>query len=194
MIFSDRRATLTTATCASAACCPYDCFHKYFAMTTTVASPRPSVLFETQYGVFQPAYLWLLPALAVLGLLGVPIGLFWNTGWRLGVQPLEPWQVTVIVEIFAVSALILAGVLTTATIIRRKSPQRVALTATTLIVPKGMFSQAERELPRSEIDVKVFDVGFVKQLQIMHKRRKILLSSAMFRSTADFDQLASLLV
>lgn len=158
------------------------------------ANQTDRVVFEASYGVFRGPFMWLIPALGVLGLMGVAVGIFGNEGWKIGNTPLEPWSARVIIEIFAVGALLLAGSLAAAMWRRRTSPQRVALTESSLIVPKGMFSDAELVLPRSEINVKIFNAGFVKQIQILHKRRKILLSSAMFPTNEDFDHLADELV
>jgi len=151
------------------------------------------VVFQCSYGTFQARYLWFLPVVGIIGVVGVPVGIFWNKGWEMGNHPLEPWAATLIIEIFAVGALASVAALGLATLARRKSPQRVAVTNSSLIVPKGPFSRVEFVLPRSEIDVKVFHAGIVKQLQIKHKRRRILLSSALFPSNADFERLVSYL-
>ena len=37
----------------------------------------------------------------------------------------------------------------------------------------------------------IFNVGFVKQLQIKHGRKKILLTSALFPSDEEFDRFVS---
>jgi hypothetical protein len=96
-----------------------------------------------------------------------------------------------IIEVFSVGALMIVAAVGISSMMRRKSPQRVAVTERTLIVPKGMFSSVELVLPFAEIDTAVFNAGFVKQLQIKHGRRKILLSSALFPSNAAFDRLVS---
>jgi hypothetical protein len=149
------------------------------------------VLFQSRYGTFQPRYWWLFGLVGVIGVVGVPLGIFANKGWEMGNRPLEPWAATMIIEIFAVGALLAVAYIGLATWRNSKSPQRVAVTHTSLIVPKGSLSSAELELPLTEIDTRVFNAGFVKQLQIKHGRRRILLTSALFPSDADFDRLVS---
>lgn len=91
-------------------------------------------------------------------------------------------------------ALLIVTSLGFAVLARRKSPQRVAVTDSALICPKGMFSSVEFVLPRSEIDVTVFNAGFVKQLHVKHNGRRLLLSSALFPSDSDFERLVNHLV
>jgi hypothetical protein len=151
------------------------------------------VIFQCDYGSFQPRYLWFFPVPGIIGFVGVPVGVFWNEGWVVGGHPLEPWAATVIIEILAVGALLLGAGFGIATVVRRTSPHRIAVTASTLIVPKGIIRSGELQLPRAEIDMRVFHAGFVKQLQIRHNRRRVLLSSALFPSNADFDRLVGCL-
>jgi hypothetical protein len=161
-------------------------------MNSNSAKTKPSrVLFETAYGNLQPPYWWLFGFVGVIGLVGVPVGIFWNKGWQAANHPLEPWAATLIIEIFSVGALLTVVAVGAATLRCRKSPQRVAITDSALLVPKGMFSSAELVLPLAEIDIKIFDAGFVRQLQIMHGRKKRLLSSAFFPSNTAFDDLVS---
>ena len=155
------------------------------------ATPQTSILFQCEYGRFRTGYLILFFLAALIGLAAAPIGLFWNTGWKMGRAPLEPWTVTVIVEIFALVALAVGCITPLGHFYRRKAPQRVAITPTSLIVPRGMFSRGELELPFASIRTQVFHVGFVKQLQILHGRKKTLLTSAAFPTEADFDRLVS---
>lgn len=156
-----------------------------------VTKREPATIFESAYGSLRGNYRWLVPGCAVIGVVGIPVGIFWNEGWKMGNTPLEPWTVTVIVEVFAVGALMIAAAMSYSARLRRESPHRVAVTETDLIVPKGLLSSVELVLPLDEVDLKVFNPGFVKQLQIKHKRRKILLSSALFPSDEDFDRLIS---
>lgn len=149
------------------------------------------VLFQSSYGCFQAGYWWLFGIVGIIGLVGVPVGIFCNKGWEAGNHPLEPWAATMIIEILSVGALMIVAAVGISSMIRRKTPQRVAVTERTLIVPKGMFSPVELVLPFTEIDTTVFDAGFVKQLQVKYGRRKILLSSALFPSNAAFDRLVS---
>jgi hypothetical protein len=147
------------------------------------------VKYETVYGGFRGPFAWLGGVVFVIGIVGIPVGIFANEGCVLNNHPLEPWAATLIVEVFAVGALLTAVYMTALTWYSRKSPQRIAVTAETLVVPKGAFSKAELVLPFDEIRTSVFDVGFVKQLQIRHGRKKILLTSARFSSDDDFAQL-----
>lgn len=158
-------------------------------MTTRI--PQETVLFESSYGQFQPRYLWMCAALGVVGAVGAAVGLFWNTGWEMGGRPLEPWSATLIIEIVSLGALAIAAYAWLLSWKRRTSPQRVTVTHSSLIIPKGGFSSEERALPLNEIDLKIFDVGFVKQLQIMHGRKKTLITSALFPSNAHFDRFVS---
>lgn len=159
--------------------------------TERTTSLKSGVPFECAYGRFQARYLWLFAGVGVIGILAVPIGIFANKGWESGGHPLEPWAATLIIEIFAFTAIAIAAAVCLTSMARRKSPQRVAVTRSALIVPKGMFSRGELKLPLAEIETTVFNVGFVKQLQIKHGRKKILLTSAAFPSDADFDRLVS---
>ena len=136
-------------------------------------SNTSAVLFQCAYGQFRKPYLWLFASVGVVGVVAVPIGLFWNKGWQAGGHPVAPWAATVIIEIFAVGAIAIAAATCLASLRRGQTPQRVAITRSALIVPRGWFSDAEVTLPFAEIETKVFDVGFVKQLQIMHGRKKL---------------------
>ncbi len=153
-----------------------------------------NVRFRCNYGSFQNRYLWFLPVLFLGALVGIPLGFFANTGWKLGNQPIEPWSATLIIEVIAVGALLTFLYLAAATIHRRRSPGQIVLTETELFVPKGTFSSAEVAFPLAELEAKVHNAGFVKQLQLKHGRRRMLLSSALFPTNAHFDQLAVLLV
>lgn len=159
-------------------------------MTTMHTGKQPGVvLFEASYGGFRGPFVWLGYLVFLIGIVGIPVGIFANEGWVVNNHPLEPWAATLIIEVFAVGGL-LAGIFMTAlTLYSRKSPQRIAVTEEALIVPKRAFSQAELVLPFAEIRTSVFDVGFVKQLQIRHGRKKILLTSARFVSDAEFSKL-----
>lgn len=157
--------------------------------TEKQAKKTGSVVFQCEYGRFHPRYWWLLGLVGVIGIVGVPIGLFWNKGWVMGGRPLEPWAATLIIEVFAGGALLVFVYVALAQWRRGKSPQRVAVTRSSLIIPKGAFSSEELVLPFSEIETTVFNAGFVRQLQIKHGRRKRLLVSSMFPSDEDFDRL-----
>lgn len=150
--------------------------------------------FRSDYGSFQSRYRWLSPFLCVAGAVLVPVGLFANEGWKLGPQPLEPWAATLIVEVLAAGAPLAGGSLAFISRRRRSLPQRVILTDSTLVVPKGLFSNVELELPLEEIEFRIFDVGFVTQLQVKRGRQRVLLSSALFPDDADFDELVDLLL
>lgn len=63
------------------------------------------------------------------------------------------------------------------------------LTENELIVPKELFKKVELIFPLAEIDVSVFKLGIVSQLQIKHGRRKALLTSAISLSDEHFEQL-----
>lgn len=150
-----------------------------------------ALLFQCEYGRFQKRYWWLFGSVGVIGLIGIPVGIFFNEGWKFSIHPVEPWAVTMIVEIISAGVLLLFGYVVLLSWMRGHSPQRVALTANSLIVPKGALSRQEIVLPLTEIKTVVFNLGFVKQLQIKHGRRKILLVSTMFPSDTDFDRLVS---
>ena len=159
--------------------------------THRTTSEASGPLFQCPYGRFQARYLWLFAVVGVIGIVAVPIGFFANKGWQAGGHPLEPWAATLIIEIFAFTAIAVAAAVCLTSIARRKTPQRVAVTRSTLIVPKGMFSRGELKLPLAEIETTVFNAGFVKQLQIKHGRKKLLLTSAAFPTDTDFDRLVS---
>jgi len=148
-----------------------------------------SAVFEMSYGTLQRRYQWLIPFLFVVGLVGIPVGIFWNEGWEISNRPVEPWAATVMIEAFSLVALIVGISAWYAGRLRRNSPQRVVVTETALIVPKGYFSNVELTLPLAEVDVSVFKMGIVTQLQIKHGRRKVLLSNAMSQSNEHFAQL-----
>ena len=69
------------------------------------------------------------------------------------------------------------------------TPPQVVVTDRELIVPKGQFSKTELNFRLAEIEVSVFHLGIVSQLQIKHGRRKVLLTSAMSPSDEQFEQL-----
>jgi hypothetical protein len=152
------------------------------------AGSPSAVRFQSPYGRFQRRYWWLAAPLGLIGLVGVPIGIFWNEGWEAGNHPLEPWAATLIIEIVAVGALLIVGYMGLSTWRQGRSPQRIAVTDTSLILPKGAFSSQERILPLAEIDTTLFNMGFVKQLQIKHGRRKFLITSALFPSDEAFER------
>ena len=102
---------------------------------------------------------------------------------------LEPWSAALIIEVFAVGCLLAGGCTWYASRVNRKSPQRVVVTETELIVPKGLFSRVELTLPLAHLNVSVFNLGFVTQLQIKQGRQKVLLTSAMSPSDEEFEQL-----
>jgi hypothetical protein len=154
-----------------------------------MAKQTTGVVFQSRYGSFQTRYWWLFGVVALVGLVGVPLGIFGNKGWKMGNRPLEPWAATMIIEIVAVGALMTVAYIALATWRNSKSPHRVAVTRSSLIVPKGALSSAEWELPLTEIETKVFNAGFVKQLQIRHGRQRILLTSALFPTDSDFERL-----
>lgn len=151
-----------------------------------------SAVFEMSYGSFQPRYRWMLPILCAVGLVGIPVGIFWNEGWQTGNRPIDPWAATVMIEAFALVALLAGSSAWFASRLRRSSPQRVVVTESELIVPKGLFSNAELTMPLAEIKTSVFNLRFVSQLQIKHGRRKVLLTSAMSPSDEHFEELCDL--
>lgn len=150
--------------------------------------PR-DVLYQARYGAFQKKYWWLGGLVFVIGVVGVPVGLLANTGWEINRRPVEPWAATLMIEVFALGALLVSGYATAITWRSIKSPQRVAVTSRAIIVPQGALTNRELVLPFDEVRTSIFDVGFVKQLQIRHGRKKILLTSARFESEAEFDRL-----
>jgi len=131
----------------------------------------------------------MFPFLCIPGLGGIPVGIFWNEGWEMANRPVEPWAATVMIETFAFLCLLAGGCAWYASRLNRKSPQRVVVTETEMIVPKGMFSRVELTLPLADIKVSVFNLGFVTQLQIKHARKKVLLTSALSPSDEEFEQL-----
>ena len=131
----------------------------------------------------------MFPILLIAGLVGIVVGIFWNEGWEMATRPVEPWAAAVMIESFAFVCLLAAGCSWYASKVNGKSPQRVVVTETTLIVPKGMFSRVELTLPLEEIDVSVFNLRFVTQLQIKHGRKKVLVTSALSPTDEDFEQL-----
>lgn len=105
-------------------------------MMSGESSPK---VFEMSYGSFQPRYRWFIPILCAVGLIGIPVGIFWNEGWEMGNRPVEPWAATVMIEAFALVALLAGSSAWYASVLRRKSPQRVVVTENELIVPKRAF-------------------------------------------------------
>jgi hypothetical protein len=159
--------------------------------TNAINGAAGAVIFQSTYGRFRPRFLWLFPLPALVGLVGVPVGIFYNEGWEMNRHPVEPWAATLMIEICAVGMLLTVASVVISEVLRRKSPQRIVVTESSLIVPKGRMSNDELTLPFSEIKFSIYDMGFVKQLQIKHKRHRVLLSSALFPSNADFDRLVS---
>lgn len=158
-------------------------------MTSVSRDSQPPPVFQSAYGPLQSRHLWVVPVLVVIAAVGIPAGILWNEGWHLRRVPVEPWAATLIIELFAVGALIIAATLAIGTVLRRKTPQYVRFTGDALIVPKGMFSGREVTIALSGNDFRVVDLGFVKQLQSKQRGRKIVLVSARFPSDADFDRL-----
>lgn len=145
--------------------------------------------YQSTYGQIQPRYRWLCFAVGLIGVVGVPLGIFWNKDWAKGNRLLqEPWAAITIIEIVSIGALAIAGSAMLMSWRHSKRPLRVAIDAGNLVVPKSIFSSQELVLPLAEVDLQVFNAGFVKQLQIKHGRRKLLLTSALFPSDEEFDQ------
>ena len=90
--------------------------------TNPIAGKTTSVRFQCSYGSFQPRYLWLLPLMGIIAVVGIPLGIFWNQGWQMANHPVEPWAATMIIEILAVGALVTGVSLGLVSTIRRKSP------------------------------------------------------------------------
>lgn len=156
-------------------------------------SEQSQVLFECCYGPFRPRYFWLFGTVGLIGIVGVPVGIFWNTGWEMANRPVEPWAATLMIEIFAIGALLVAGFAIAVNWYHRDTPQRIAVTGSDLILPKRAFTTAEIELPLDEIKLAVFGFGPVKQLQVKHRRKKVLLTSPRFAANEDFDRLVEII-
>jgi len=150
---------------------------------------RDAAVFEMSYGTLQRRYQWLTPFLFVVALIGIPVGFFWNEGWEISHRPVEPWAATVIIESFSLTALCGGIALWYASQRHRKSPQRVVVTEHALTVPEGLFSKEVLTMPLAEIDVSVFTMLFITQLQIKHGRRRVLLTNGMSPSNELFEQL-----
>ncbi len=106
-----------------------------------------AVVFEMTYGSFQRRYRRMCPILLIVGLAGVAVGIFWNEGWEMANRPVEPWAAAVMIESFAFVCLLAAGCCWYASKVNGKSPQRVVVTESKLIVPKGLFSRVEFTIP-----------------------------------------------
>ncbi len=91
-----------------------------------MTSDSDLAVFEMSYGSFQPRYQWMLPVLCAVGLIGIPVGIFWNEGWEMGNRPIEPWAAMVMIEAFALVVLLAGTSAWYSSILHRKSSSPTA--------------------------------------------------------------------
>lgn len=152
-----------------------------------------ATLCEFRYGVPQPLFFWLTIAAGIGGCACVPIGLFWNKGWAVNNFPMSPLAATLMFESMAAVGILLCVYFVGGYLYQRKQPQRVALTPSAVLVPKGTFSRLELRLPLAELRVQLRDSGPAKQLYLKHRGGTVHLRSVLFASEEEFDRFARLL-
>ncbi len=134
------------------------------------------VLFECEYGLVRPSMWCLFGVTFVIALALIPIGIFWNDGWQLNINaPLPPWLVMVICESLAIGLLLGIAYLLIGYFLNGRRPQRVAITAAGVILPKNKLSTEELFIPWARVKVKhwggpadhlYFKHGFLRTSQI----------------------------
>lgn len=161
------------------------------AISPTGESATPSregsVLFQCNYGMVRPFLWWLLGANVIVALVLIPAGIFWNEGWSLARSPIPPWAATVLFEAVGFGLLFSVAYFVAGYLMHRQCPQRVAVTATGVILPKSKLSTKEHFLPWDQVRVKYWG-GPVSNLDFKRGHlRTIRLVSIQFPTDDDFD-------
>ncbi len=150
-------------------------------------APTEPVVCQFRYGKPQP---WFLACVIIAGIAGIWMiyaGFFDNKGWAINNAPMPPWAATLFFECFGWIALgafcfVIGGYL-----FQLNHPHHVAITQTSLLIPKGTFTHEVLRLPLQQVSVKTAGEGMATQLHVKHPGGTIQLRSALFPSSNDFD-------
>ncbi|MBP88484.1 MAG: hypothetical protein CMJ64_17515 [Planctomycetaceae bacterium] len=151
--------------------------------TPTSGQPAPSgagpILFQCEYGIVRPWIFGLFGINLVTATFAIWAGIFWNKGWSMNNARLPPWSVTVMFEFVGWGLMIVIVSFFVGYFIRLNKPQRVAVTASGMIIPENNWSVGERLIPWAEATVKLMSFGPIRQLQFKQGWRslKVLVSS-----------------
>lgn len=149
-------------------------------------SPQPqssaAVIVEYRYGEPQRKFWILMAGSWFFGIGGIPMTLFGSEGWGIGRAPLPTWCMMMVFGLLTLIFLSLAIYYTGSYFFQRKHPQRVAVTATGMIVPKGRFSTAEHVIPFSEMRLKIAQAGPFLITNVKHSKGRTQLHSGLFPS------------
>jgi len=154
---------------------------------SATGSGEDTILFQCNYGLVRPFMWWLFGASLIIALVLIPAGIFWNEGWSLGPSPLPPWGATLIFEGLGFTVLLANAYMGAGYFLHRKRPQRVAVTATGVILPGNKLSTKEHFLPWDQVRVKLLG-GPVSNLDFKKNfLRPIRLVSVQFPTDDDFE-------
>jgi hypothetical protein len=150
-------------------------------------SDEDTILFQCNYGLVRPFMFWLAGATVVIALILIPAGIFWNEGWTLARAELPPWGATLIFELVGFGLLLLIAYNAAGYLLHRRNPQRVAVTATGVILPGLKVSTKEHFLPWDRVRVRIWG-GPVNTLDFKSSLlRPIRLVSVQFPTDDDFE-------
>jgi len=161
--------------------------------------PQPSgpgmssepVVCQFRYGKLQ---IWLLLCLVVAGISGVWMiytGIFDNKGWAINNAPLPPWGATIFFECFGGLGFFAFCLFGGGYVFQLWHPRRVAMTQSSLIMPKGTFSTEELIVPFAHASYKVETQGSYSNLRIKHPGGTVRLMAILFPSSDEFGQFVS---
>jgi hypothetical protein len=162
-----------------------------WSFPTGPAAPidESSILFQCSYGLVRRSAWWLLGASAIVGSILIPAGFFWNEGWTFSRTPIPPWAATLLFEAAGFGMLLLVAYMLAGYFLNGRRPQRVAVTATGVIVPKYKLATDELFLPWDQVRVRLWS-GPISHLDFKRGQfRTIRLVSVQFPTDEDFQTL-----
>jgi hypothetical protein len=148
------------------------------------------ILFQSEYGIIRPWVYGLIAFWVIISLAAILAGLFWNRGWVVNNVRLSPLVATVLFELVGCSLLLLIVWFLSGYFIHLKHPQRVAVTASGVIVPAGHWSTAERFVRWTDMSAVFMSYGPIRQLQLKQGLRNVkVLVSLQFPTDDAFDRI-----
>lgn len=148
------------------------------------------IVWQCRYGAIRKFMWWLIGINMCTALFCIPAGFFWNEGWAINNAPLPPWGATLLFECVGFGILSFFIWMVGGHLLHRNNPQRVAVTTTGVLIPKGRWSSEEIAFSWNEMKVKhvsgpVDNIYFKRGVFSKH------LTSMFFADDDDFEAFVS---
>ncbi len=154
------------------------------------ASPVESISMEWEFGRLRSNQAWVAWAMLATGVSALPLSWLLRDSLAIGRAPLPSWTVLMVgvllTIVFIIGSLALIGA-------RTRPPKLITIRGGKLTIPGGLLIGRGWSLPIADVKIRIYDIGFVKQILLSGKGKRATLSSTLFVNDEEFERLVDTL-